>query len=229
MPGQIWARPPRFCQGRQALDRAEIFPTPWIWAFGRPPRFCVGRESTGKARVGQIFARAGIFPTPTILPGSGKIWPRPDLARPLGLGFAPERLGFASEDLAFATEYLAFATEYLAFASEDLAFATEYRAFALNIHQDVKGYPPKWFLAITCTSWLRLNFWRRGFARNFGAHLFGFYAPGLILEPLVQFLALQISSGQHFGPGTFWGQIWGPQKHTFIMKLISHGVSGDFP
>ena len=87
----------------------------------------------------------------------------------------------------------------------------------------------KCFLAITCTSWLRLNFWRRGFAWNFGAHLFGFYAPGLIFGPLVQFLALQISPGQHFGPGTFLGQKWGPEKHTFVMELISRGGSGDFP
>ena len=31
---------------------------------------------------------------------------------------------------------------------------------------------PKWFLAITCTIWLRFQLWRRGFARFFGARLF---------------------------------------------------------
>ena len=42
---------------------------------------------------------------------------------------------------------------------------------------------PKWFLAITCTIWHHLEFWRRGFAWFFGAHLFGFGSQGQTLGP----------------------------------------------
>ena len=31
--------------------------------------------------------------------------------------------------------------------------------------------------------------------------------------------------GRHFGSGTFWG----PEKHTFVMKVFSGEVSGDSP
>ena len=51
---------------------------------------------------------------------------------------------------------------------------------------------PKWFLAITCTIWLRLKFWRRGFARFFGAHLFVFWCPGSNLGPRIPNLEPQI-------------------------------------
>ena len=55
---------------------------------------------------------------------------------------------------------------------------------------------PKWFSAITCNIWLRLKFWRRGFARFFGAHLFGFRCPGSNLGPRIQDWA-------RAGPGGF--------------------------
>ena len=54
---------------------------------------------------------------------------------------------------------------------------------------------------------------------GFGSHRSDLGTTGPILGP----------PSRHFGPGTFRGQFWGPGKHTFIMELISHGGSGDFP
>ena len=56
---------------------------------------------------------------------------------------------------------------------------------------------PKWFSAITCTIWLRFEFWRRGSAWFLGAHLFGFRSRAPIFGPRNQHLEI--------GPGLAWG------------------------
>ena len=82
-------------------------------------------------------------------------------------------------------------------------------SFAKTQGAQFKGATKKLFLAITCTSWLRLNFWRRGLARNFSAHLFGCYAPALILGQQVQFWDLQVNN---FAWGPFWAKFGVPQN-----------------
>ena len=57
---------------------------------------------------------------------------------------------------------------------------------------------PTWFLVVTWTIWLRFQFWRRGFDRVIGAHLFR----GSCLGP-----NLQKWFGQGPGP-QIWVQIW---------------------
>ena len=82
-------RPTQFCPGRAGCGHSQNLPDPmpqaWISARVRPFEFCAGRKSVENARVEQIVAGEGTFSTPTILPGSSRIWPRPDLARPWGL------------------------------------------------------------------------------------------------------------------------------------------------
>ena len=86
---QILVRPTQFCPGRAGCGRspnlADPMPEAWILALVRPTQKNVGRESSGNAGVEQILAGGGTFSTPAILPGSSRIWPRPDLARPWGL------------------------------------------------------------------------------------------------------------------------------------------------
>ena len=83
---QILVRPTQFCPGRAGCGRspnlADPMPEAWILAPVRPTQKNVGRESSGNAGVDQIWAGGGTFSTPAILPGSSRIWPRPDLARP---------------------------------------------------------------------------------------------------------------------------------------------------
>ena len=114
------------------------------------------------------------------------------------------------------------APEYLAFALEDLAFAP-------NIYPDFKGYPPKSFLAITCTSRLRLNFWRRGFAQNFGAHLSYFHAPGQIFGPRVGIWDPQIRFWDFRVDILARGRFWGPKKDSFARKGFSGEDTGESP
>ena len=83
------------------------------------------------------------------------------------------------------------------------------------------------FLALTCTSWLRLEHWRRGSAQNFAAHLLYFQAPGLIWgfrvgnwDPLVRFWDFQVDI---VGRGRFGG----PKKDTFARKGFSGGDAGE--
>ena len=86
---QILVRPTQFCPGRAGCGRspnlADPMPEAWILALVRPTQKNVGRESSGNAGVEQILAGEGTFPTLAMLPGSSRIWPRPDLARPWGL------------------------------------------------------------------------------------------------------------------------------------------------
>ena len=68
------------------------------------------------------------------------------------------------------------------------------------------------------------EFLEAGFCTEFRSASFGFSGPGVDFGTTGPIWG---PPGQHFGPGTFLGQEWGPPKHTFIMDLISHGVSGD--
>ena len=86
-------------------------------------------------------------------------------------------------------------------------------------------YPPTCFLAITCTIWLCLEFRGLDSACFFSAHLLFFHARGGFWIPGSDLW----TSGQHFGPGTILDRFVGPEKHTFIMKYVCRGSSGDFP
>ena len=70
-------------------------------------------------------------------------------------------------------------------------------------------YPSKWFLAITCTIWLRLEFRDRGSAWFFSAHLLFFHAQGQIFEPRIGFW----DPGSTFWPGDLFGvKKWSRKK-----------------
>ena len=73
----------------------------------------------------------------------------------------------------------------------------------------MRGTPPKWFLAITCTIWLRLIFRGRGSAWFFGAHLLFFHALGQILEAGVGFWDPEVDI---LARGPFWHQKVVPKK-----------------
>ena len=83
---QILVRPTQFCPGRAGCGPSQNLPDPmpeaWILALVRPTQKNVGRESSGNAGVEQMLAGEGTFSTLAMLPGSSRIWPRPDLARP---------------------------------------------------------------------------------------------------------------------------------------------------
>ena len=78
-----------------------------------------------------------------------------------------------------------------------------------QIFQDFGRYPPKWFLAITCTIWLRLEFRDRGSAWFFSPHLLFFHAQGLIFEPRIGFWIPRST----FWPGDLFGvKTWSRKK-----------------
>ena len=79
---------------------------------------------------------------------------------------------------------------------------------------------PKWFLTITCTIWLRLQFRGQDSAQNFGAHLLFFQAPGWILGPLVRFSGLGVDIPAR---GRFW-LVLGCRKRWFCRGIILWGV-----
>ena len=76
------------------------------------------------------------------------------------------------------------------------------------MYQDVDRYPPKWFLAITCTIWLRLEFRGLDSAWPFSPHLLFFMPGGRILSPSSECW----TQGQHVGLGTFLGQKMVPKQ-----------------
>ena len=80
----------------------------------------------------------------------------------------------------------------------------------------------KWFLAIICTIWLRLQFRGRGSAWFFSAHLLYFHAQGQILEPRIGFWIPRI---RFWTPGsTFWhGDPFGTKKWS-RKKLFCGGM-----
>ena len=75
--------------------------------------------------------------------------------------------------------------------------------------------PSKWFLAITCAIWLRLQFQILDSAWFFSAHLLFFHAQGRIFEPRIGFLDL----GSTFWPGDLFGVKNGSRK-----KWICDGI-----
>ena len=116
--------------------------------FGGFPTSAVGLEAFADSRPPRSALALGGFPTSADYRRPGKSLPGPILARP------PSCLGWAGlASLACA--------------------GTAWPGLG-----QPGGFTPKWFLAITCSIWLRLKFWRQGLARFFGAHLFGFWCPG---------------------------------------------------
>ena len=94
-----------------------------------------------------------------------------------------------------------------------------------RIFQDFGRYPPKCFLAITCTIWLRLEFRDRGSAWFFSPHLLFFHARGWIFEPRIGFWIPRST----FWPGDlFWSKM-GPEKSKFVTETFCHGSSGEIP
>ena len=80
---------------------------------------------------------------------------------------------------------------------------------------------PKWFLTITCTIWLRLQFRGQDSAQNFGAHLLFFHAPGWILGPWVRFSGLGVDIPAR---GRFW-LVLGSRKDNFVMGSFCEGLA----
>ena len=106
------------------------------------------------------------------------------------LGFAPEKLGFAFEKLVFASERHGFASERQGFWFREMPLL------------------PKWFLALTYTIWLRLQFRGLDSAWLFSAHLLVFHARGLIFEPGIGCWIPRLT----FWPGDLFGVKNGPEK-----------------
>ena len=88
--------------------------------------------------------------------------------------------------------------------------------FAPKIFQDVERYPPKCFVAITCTVWLRLEFRGLGSACLFSAYLLFVHAQGRFFEPGIRFLDL----GSTFWPGDLFGVKNGSRKKLFCDGII---------
>ena len=98
--------------------------------------------------------------------------------------------------------------------------------FAPEIYQDFDRCPPKCFLAITCTIWLRWEFRGRGSAWLFSAHLLFVHAQGRMFEPGIRF----VDPGSTCWPGDlFGGQKWVPENSDFAMESFRGGLAGHFP
>ena len=91
--------------------------------------------------------------------------------------------------------------------------------------QDFGRYPLKWFLVITCTIWLRLEFRGRASAWFFSPHLLFFHAWGQIFEPGIGFWIPRST----FWTGDLFGSKLSPQKSEFATETCCHGGSRDFP
>ena len=91
------------------------------------------------------------------------------------------------------------------------------------------GCDPKTVLAITCTICLHFQIRDRGSARFFGAHLFGFWSRGPIFGPRSQHFDKGFRNLARAGPGRFWRQKWGLEKHGFAREWFRKWGSWDFP
>ena len=80
-----------------------------------------------------------------------------------------------------------------------------------RIFQDFGRYPPKWFLAITCTIWLRLEFRGLDSAWFFSPHLLFFHAQGWIFGPRIGFWIPRSTCW----PGDLFGVKNGSRKKSF--------------
>ena len=83
----------------------------------------------------------------------------------------------------------------------------------------------KWFWAVTCTIWLRLQFRGRGSAWFFSAHLLYFHAQGQIWEPRIGFWIPRST----FWPGDLFWSILGSRKKWFCDEIILWWVGRGFP
>ena len=87
------------------------------------------------------------------------------------------------------------------------------------------GSHPEWFLAITCTIWLRLEFRGLDSAWFFSPHLLFFHAQGRIFEPRIGFL----DPGSTFWPRDLFGVKTWSRNSEFATESFCHGSSGEFP
>ena len=120
------------------------------------------------------------------------------------LGVAPGKLGRALGKGAFAPEKLCFAAEWLGFAPEKLGSCFR-KAWLLP---PKKPAPSKWFLAITCTIWLRLIF-EGAVHHGISARIFCFFMPGDGFGRPGSDFGTPRST---FWPGDVFGVIWGSRK-----------------
>ena len=97
------------------------------------------------------------------------------------------------------------------------------------LEQPFQQSGPKCFLAITCSMWLHLEFWRRGSAWFFGPHLFGFRPRGLIFGPRNQTLDPGFGNWAPAGLERFGEGKWGLEKHGFVEEWFRNWRLGDFP
>ena len=206
--GRFGLDPQHLVGVEQVWDTAEIFPTPGprpgFWPSADPLLFAGvenpssprgsrihpgrgGRESIQAVRVEQILAGQGLGQTPNISRGSRNSLEWQKLARPQVPIWNSSHLG---------TLRFAFGTHLETCNTRD--------------------FMQIWFWAITCTIWLRFQFWRRGSAWFFGAHLLCFLSRGPNLGPW----------GRKIGPGWAWdlfGAKMGAQKTWFCGRMISPG------
>ena len=85
-----------------------------------------------------------------------------------------------------------------------------------NIAALCRSWARKWFWAITCTIWLRLEFRGRHSAWFFGAHLLFFHAIGWISEPRIGFWIPKST----FWPRDHFGTKKGSRKNLFCGGMI---------
>ena len=76
--------------------------------------------------------------------------------------------------------------------------------------------PPKWFSAITCNIWLRLEYRTLDSAWFFNTQVWYFQPRGPFLYPRIWIWV-------EGGPGTFLGQKRGPGKHEFVEGMVPYG------
>ena len=103
--------------------------------------------------------------------------------------------------LQYEINFVRFRLPFGLFPFWKAGFAFLRTGFAPQIFQDFGRYPSKWFLAITCTIWLRLEFRGLDSAWFFSPHLLFVHAQGQMFGPRIEFWI----QGQHSGPGTFLG------------------------
>ena len=88
-------------------------------------------------------------------------------------------------------------------------------------HQDFDRCPPKWFLPITCTVWLRLEFQGLDSACFFNTQFWYFQPPGPFWDPRIRIWVPA-------GPGTLFGKKR-PGKYDFALEMVPDFRMWGFP